>query len=107
MDDPYRLASFQNRESNFHDIGNSQFSHNEFLAPHLFLSKRNSNNVDKIFNPEDTDKIMALNKNSKSMKVPQVKSCRICLGEENEVENELICPCKCSGTMKYIHLKCL
>lgn len=35
--------------------------------------------------------------------------CRICLGEEeeNEPENELICPCKCDGTMKYIHIDCL
>ena len=33
--------------------------------------------------------------------------CRICLGEENEIENPLICPCKCSGTMKHIHIECL
>jgi hypothetical protein len=35
--------------------------------------------------------------------------CRICLGEEeeNDPENELICPCKCAGTMKYIHKDCL
>ena len=44
---------------------------------------------------------------SKTMKLIVLKSCRICLGEENEDENELISPCKCSGTMKYIHLKCL
>lgn len=41
------------------------------------------------------------------MKAPTIKSCRICLGEENEFENELINPCKCAGTMKYIHVKCL
>lgn len=32
--------------------------------------------------------------------------CRICL-EEEYPENELICPCKCAGTMKYIHVDCL
>lgn len=34
--------------------------------------------------------------------------CRICLGEEEEGEdNELIYPCKCAGTMRYIHVNCL
>mgnify|MGYP001810783084 CR=1 FL=1 len=33
--------------------------------------------------------------------------CRICLGEEEDIQNELICPCNCSGTMKYIHNDCL
>ena len=34
--------------------------------------------------------------------------CRICLGEEeDDQENELICPCKCAGTMRYIHIRCL
>jgi E3 ubiquitin-protein ligase DOA10 len=37
----------------------------------------------------------------------QPKSCRICLGDENEEDNELISPCKCAGTMRHIHLKCL
>ena len=36
-------------------------------------------------------------------------TCRICLGEEDlqEKDGQLIAPCKCSGTMKYIHLSCL
>lgn len=34
--------------------------------------------------------------------------CRICYVEEEEGENNpLIQPCSCSGSMKYIHLKCL
>jgi hypothetical protein len=33
--------------------------------------------------------------------------CRICLSEKYDLENPLICPCNCDGTMKYIHLKCL
>lgn len=36
--------------------------------------------------------------------------CRICLKESfNNIseENPLISPCKCSGSMKFIHLKCL
>ena len=29
--------------------------------------------------------------------------CRICLGDDNEVDNPLFSPCKCSGSMRYIH----
>lgn len=29
------------------------------------------------------------------------------MGEEEEGANELICPCKCSGTMMHIHIMCL
>jgi hypothetical protein len=33
--------------------------------------------------------------------------CRICLSEDYENINPLFSPCKCSGTMKYVHLGCL
>ncbi len=37
-----------------------------------------------------------------------VAQCRICLGEEiKDLLNPIIAPCKCKGTMKYIHLECL
>lgn len=33
--------------------------------------------------------------------------CRICLSEETDPKDPLFTPCKCDGTMKYIHLNCL
>jgi E3 ubiquitin-protein ligase DOA10 len=33
--------------------------------------------------------------------------CRICLSDDISAENPLISPCKCSGTMKMIHIECL
>jgi len=33
--------------------------------------------------------------------------CRICLMEESEVDNPLFAPCKCSGSMRFIHHGCL
>ena len=33
--------------------------------------------------------------------------CRICLSEDNEPDNPLFTPCKCAGTMRFIHLNCL
>ena len=35
------------------------------------------------------------------------KICRICYFEEDSKDNPLIQPCKCIGSLKYIHLKCL
>ena len=37
------------------------------------------------------------------------KVCKICLEEEDftTTDNELICPCKCAGSMQYIHIECL
>lgn len=35
------------------------------------------------------------------------KSCRICLDGEDEKDNPLITPCKCSGSMRYVHRACL
>ena len=37
----------------------------------------------------------------------EVPVCRICLGEDNEVDNPLFAPCKCSGSMRFIHHLCL
>lgn len=33
--------------------------------------------------------------------------CRICLNDENFMENPLIAPCKCAGSMGLVHLECL
>jgi E3 ubiquitin-protein ligase DOA10 len=35
------------------------------------------------------------------------RACRICLDEEEDETNPFITPCKCMGSMKFIHLKCL
>ena len=53
-----------------------------------------SNNKDLISNDINTEK--------------KKKICRICYLEEENIEsNPLIRPCKCSGSMKYIHYECL
>lgn len=33
--------------------------------------------------------------------------CRFCLGKLATLDNPFICPCKCTGSVRYIHLKCL
>lgn len=39
--------------------------------------------------------------------VSEENVCRICLCDGSEIDNPLICPCLCSGTMKHIHVQCL
>ncbi|TNV74236.1 hypothetical protein FGO68_gene11599 [Halteria grandinella] len=62
--------------------------------------------------PTQEDKsqhIMILRSSSHgSNKSSNQQVCRICLSEEEDAKlNPLFSPCKCSGTMKYIHLQCL
>ena len=40
---------------------------------------------------------------SNSNNKEEMPVCRICLMEDNEIDNPLFCPCKCSGSMRYIH----
>ena len=66
--------------------------------------KNKINLIDDIKEKEkEKEKEKKLIKKNNSQKI-----CRICyLEEENPILNPLIRPCKCSGSMKYIHLKCL
>mmetsp|Transcript_23640 Transcript_23640/g.23391 ORF Transcript_23640/g.23391 Transcript_23640/m.23391 type:complete len:180 (+) Transcript_23640:36-575(+) len=37
----------------------------------------------------------------------ETTTCRICFGESEGSENPLISPCSCTGSVKFIHLRCL
>jgi hypothetical protein len=41
------------------------------------------------------------------MENTEPKECRICHLSESEVDESLLCPCKCSGTSKYAHESCI
>ncbi len=51
-------------------------------------------------------KLIGFTKN-KAKKKDVENFCKVCLAEDSTKENPLIYPCKCSGTMKFIHLNCL
>lgn len=57
---------------------------------------------------EKTD-AMVIRPSSERSSRSGVPVCRICLSEEGDdpKTNPLFSPCKCAGTMKYIHLECL
>ena len=63
--------------------------------------KKNKNKINIIDDKKEKEK-------GKEKKNNSQKICRICYLEEDDPNlNPLIRPCKCSGSMKYIHLKCL
>ena len=83
------------------NINNSQ--NESFLEE----EKLNNNNAEK--NKKDKNKLIQLDdisvnseKNSSSR-----PTCRICYMTNSDIENPLVSPCKCNGSMKYIHFKCL
>lgn len=51
---------------------------------------------------KDADEVKRSLSSAKDMPV-----CRICLMEDNEEDNPLFAPCKCSGSMRMIHHQCL
>ena len=66
-------------------------------------NKLNKNStVENVNSNTNNSKKITKKNNQKSNKI-----CRICYMEESEEDNPLVHPCICSGSMKYIHLKCL
>lgn len=70
------------------------------LLPEFFKNYETELNQDKSFEKSREKK---QENNEEEEKNP----CRICLSDVSEAHDPLICPCNCSGTMKYIHLNCL
>ena len=53
------------------------------------------------------DKKGGLKDNNNKGGLESGKACRICLDDLDDVNNPFITPCKCDGSMKFIHLNCL
>ena len=64
------------------------------------------NNINNNYNELNSSTKKTISFRSKNKKVDKI--CRICyMEEEDEKENPIVQPCHCSGSCKYIHLKCL
>ena len=71
-------------------------------------SKSSSAILPNFFKSNHEEKVEDLEPNEENTQEGQEKSaCRICLSDVQTPEDPLICPCKCAGTMKFIHLGCL
>jgi len=72
-----------------------------FSKPIKMQTSDNYNNHD-----EDDDKTPDDEGPIQTEELPQVKECRICLDSTGTAE-EFVAPCRCAGSMKYVHRGCL
>jgi len=116
--DEYRNDSFNSDNDILEDENESSEEENKvkkygykkkeikiYSTKKIKISKKNlnDNKSEKIINIKQNSGHKNLNCKSEKQKI-----CRICyLNEKDSVHNPLIKPCKCSGSMKYIHYKCL
>jgi len=96
------VKSFKgNTLENYH-IKEEIITQGEFLeevpATHKKKESLEGNSINNINNSNKEDQLSSSNLNL---------TCRICLEKSESEENPLLTPCKCAGTMKFIHLKCL
>ena len=71
-----------------------------------FTNNNNNNNNNEININNNENEIVTERKKTISNSKKK-KTCRICYCDDIEVNSPLITPCKCTGGLKYIHLKCL
>ena len=101
----------------YHNQGNQSLNIKDDFKDDNKLYANLIDNSDDNDESSDSEKTKKNNKNKiniigdkkeKEKKNNSQKICRICYLEEDDANlNPLIRPCKCSGSMKYIHLKCL
>ena len=99
------------RSSNYMNGINNVSKKNKLTFSTIFFDKKDkriepNNNEQNIGNNgQNINVLQSINKLSVN-KLPKI--CRICYMEEvSDSKNPLVQPCKCSGSMKYIHLNCL
>lgn len=69
------------------------------------IPKKNSENRTVVIEPKESEVGPTLVIRQPSLSGGNgAACCRICLAEEQEDDNPLFSPCKCSGTMSYVHL---
>ena len=89
------------------DINNKFATENDYKRNVKEITLKEGKKIDVILKDNESSE---KNSNSKvnNLKNKKVKICRICYIEEyDKINNPLIKPCKCSGSMKYIHYDCL
>ena len=95
--------NFENNNNNLEEQNDNDKLNNETINNN---DVKTSNNIDDIKNKD----LISCNESDKNSEIIQKnkKICRICYMEEIDKKiNPLIKPCKCSGSMKYIHYECL
>ena len=109
MNNDFKEDKEYNNLINEEESSNTSEDDNEEVKVFKFGNKEEGNNIYNNRKRKSLKKIKVINiKKKKSLKEEKAKTCRICyLNESDSNTNPLIKPCKCAGSMKYIHLKCL
>ncbi len=85
--------------NNYFNVNNSSYDQSNLSHNNIITNNQNSIISNTVSKKVKTEK--------KRKKKKNTTPCRICFCTESDHVNPLISPCKCSGTMKYIHLLCL
>ena len=94
-------GSYKNKKISIH----KNYVSNSFNT--VILPKINSEKKIKFLKQNIIKKDFSPSFNKEVKKEIKKYPCRICYSEEDNIENPLFRPCKCSGSMGYIHFKCL
>jgi len=81
LDDFNLTQNFNNKDNISEDLNNMILYRNNYYLDDNIKTKR-GDNIEKI-------------------------CCRLCYQEESNISDPLLSPCKCNGSMKYIHFSCL
>ena len=90
------MGGLDNETVNFNRF---RFEEDQAMQLNLNLQDSKLGNLKQKFKTIDHESKNAL----KAVEEPM---CRICLSED-EPDNPIISPCKCTGSVKYIHLSCI
>lgn len=84
---------------------------NDDIIKNIQIENKNHSNIfllNKIPIEDQIDDQLILEQNKFGIgNNKKINSCRVCLSDDYDINNPLISPCKCSGTMKNIHFECL
>ncbi len=90
-----------NQNVSMNSITNLNNTSNDLSGLENNNNNNNNNNINKLKN-----KSLQINNNI-TKKIESKYYCRICYTNESDINDPLITPCKCNGSMGYIHYKCL
>ena len=106
--DGINIIEYNDTEEDKDDELNNKFAtENEYKKNVKEIILKEGKKIDVILKDNESSEKNS-NSNINNTKNKKVKICRICYIEEyDKINNPLIKPCKCSGSMKYIHYDCL
>ena len=90
-------------QSDREDANNTQFDTGKLISTKGLLLKQSLADEKARASKKNLDNLESASGAGQS----DLPVCRICLMEEDEVDNPLFSPCKCAGSMRFIHHACL